>query len=170
MNKNDHTNISFVVDCILLIVQYLNPFSLGKKFISQTDQHYVNMVWERSKPKSLYKFICREENIMLSNQLDVTYQKPSKIVNEYVYYKKKTVELRQCFKEYQLIYQYVYSLLFPRIGPLYCFQERVKNQSTLCSATRSDRIRKKHAHHYSQHQLLNSRSSLKIMKTDQDCL
>ena len=122
LNKNDHTNISFVVECVLLIEQYLNPFSLGKKFISQTDQHYVNMVWERSKPKSLYKFICREENIMLSNQLDVTYQKPSKIVNEYVYYKKKTVELRQCFKEYQLIYQYVYSLLFPRIGPLYCFQ------------------------------------------------
>lgn len=51
---------------------------------------------------------------MLSNQLDVTYQKGNKIVNEYVYHEKKTVELRQYFKEYQLIYQYVYSLLFPK--------------------------------------------------------
>lgn len=35
-------------------------------------------------------------------------------MNEYVYHEKKTVELRQYFKEYQLIYQYVYSLLFPK--------------------------------------------------------
>lgn len=51
---------------------------------------------------------------MLSKQLDVTYRKTNKIVNEYVYHEKKTVELRQYFKEYQLIYQYVYSLLFPK--------------------------------------------------------
>lgn len=59
-NKNDHTNISFVFDCISLILQNLNPFSLEKKPKSQIHQHYVKMIWERCTQKSLCKFICGE--------------------------------------------------------------------------------------------------------------
>lgn len=103
LNKNDYTNISFVVDWILFIVQNLNAFSLERKFNSQTVQHYVDMLWKRSMSRSLYKIICREENFMPLNQLDVTYQKANKIVSGYISHEKNTVELDQYFKEYQLI-------------------------------------------------------------------
>ena len=40
------------------------------------------------------------------------YQKVTKIVQEYVQKEKKPVELDQYFRQYQLIYQYAYNLLF----------------------------------------------------------
>ena len=101
LNKNDYTNISFVVDWILFIVQNLNAFSLERKFNSQTVQHYVGMLWKRCMSRSLYKIICREENFTPLNQLDVT--KANKIVSRYISHEKNTVELDQYFKEYQLI-------------------------------------------------------------------
>ena len=105
LNKSDHTNISFEVDCYSFIVQNSNPFSLERKFNSLTDQHYVNMMWEKCMPKSFYRFICLKENFILLNQLNVTYQKANKIVNYYIFCEKKTVELHQYFKQFQLIYQ-----------------------------------------------------------------
>ena len=33
LNKNDHMNILFVLDCISFITQNLNPFLLERKFI-----------------------------------------------------------------------------------------------------------------------------------------
>lgn len=53
--------------------------------------------------RSMYKIICREENFMPLNELDVTYQKANKIVSGYISHEKNTVELDQYFKEYQLI-------------------------------------------------------------------
>ena len=86
-------------------------FSLERKFNFLTDQHDVNMMWEKYMAKSFDKFICLEENFMLLNQLEVTYQKNSKIVNDLISHEKKNVQ--QCFEEFQLIYQNVYNLLFP---------------------------------------------------------
>lgn len=60
LNKNDRTNISFMFDCISLILQNLNLFSLEKKPKSQIHQHYVKMTWQKCMQKSLCKFICGE--------------------------------------------------------------------------------------------------------------
>ena len=114
LNKNDHSNVSFVLDYISFIMQNLNLFSLERKFNSQTDQHYVNILWEKCLSKRLYRIVCREENFMILNQWNVTNQKATKIVEENVQKMKKTVALHEYFREYQLIYQYVYSLLFPK--------------------------------------------------------
>ena len=128
LNKNDDAIISFAVDCYSFIAQNLNPFTLKRKFSSVTDQHYVNMMWEKCMPKSFHKFIFLEENFMLLNQLEVTYQKANKIANEYILHEKKTIELHQYFKEFQLIFQYVYSLLFPKYVNLNQ-KYKVKNRS-----------------------------------------
>ena len=34
LNKNDHLNISFVIDCFSFIIKNINPFSLERKFTS----------------------------------------------------------------------------------------------------------------------------------------
>ena len=81
--RNDHANVSFVIDCIYFIVQNVNPFSLERKFNYQTDQHYLNMLLEK----------CREENFMVLNQLHVNYQKATKIVQEYDQKDEKSGEL-----------------------------------------------------------------------------
>ena len=100
---------------LLIVIHLLRKiwilFSLERKFNFLTDQHDVNMMWEKYMAKSFDKFICLEENFMLLNQLEVTYQKNSKIVNDFISHEKKNVQ--QCFEEFKLIYQNVYNLLFP---------------------------------------------------------
>ena len=94
---------------------------MERKFNSQIDQHYVNILWEKCLSKRLYRIVCPEENFMILNQWDVTNQKATKIVEvkkkkkkKERKKKKKTIALHEYFREYQLIYQYVYNLMFPK--------------------------------------------------------
>ena len=71
------------------------------------------MMWVKCIPNELYKFICMKENFMLFNQLEVTYQKPNKILIDIITINpNKTRELHQYFNKFQVIYQYVHSVLF----------------------------------------------------------
>ena len=115
LNKNDYINVSFTIDCYSFIVQNLNLFLLGKKFNSNQDQNYVNMMWVKCIPNELYKVICLKEKFMLLNLLEVTYEKANKIVMDCTAINpNKTRELYQYFHKVQVIYQYVYSMIFPK--------------------------------------------------------
>ena len=108
--RNDHANVSFVINCIYFIVQNVNPFFLERKFNYQTDQHYLNMLLEK----------CREENFMVLNQLHVNYQKATKIVQEYDQKDEKSGELHQLFGQYQLILRI---LIQPTVSEI-CYLEQ----------------------------------------------
>lgn len=73
LNKNDHLNVSFVIYCISFITQDLNALSLERKFISQADQQYVYMQWEKCIPNEFYRFICQNISFIALNQLHVTH-------------------------------------------------------------------------------------------------
>ena len=89
-------DISFIIECYSFITQNRNPFSRERKFSSVTAQYYVNMMWQKCIPNSVFKFICCKKNFMLLNQLELTYQKG--IQNE-----KKTEDLHLYFQKFQLI-------------------------------------------------------------------
>lgn len=58
------------------------------------------MIWEKCIPDSLYKFICCKVSFMLLNQLEVTYQKASQILNNFIQNEKKTADLHLYFQEF----------------------------------------------------------------------
>lgn len=102
------------------------------------------MMWEKCLLKSLYEFICRKENIMVSNQLDVTFQKTNKFANECIYHEKKTCPNS---KENQLIYEYVYNLLFLEYVALNK-KYWVENQSNFMLCYKELQDSKKEGHHH----------------------
>ena len=55
-------NKSFVIDCFSFILLYLNPFYLERKFETIIERDYVNLIWSYMMSKTLYNFICMEDN------------------------------------------------------------------------------------------------------------
>ena len=160
LNKNDHAKISFVLDCISFIVQNFNLFSSEHKFNSQTDQHYVN-IWKKCLPKSLYKFICCKENVMVLNQLHVTYQKATKIVEKYVHKEKETSKLHSVFDNTSWFTNTCTAYYFRKIL-LWTRNTELKIGPTLRSAIKNGSILKWKA----IHQLLtNWQNCLRVLKT-----
>ena len=41
-------------------------------------------MWEKCIPSDLYKYICKNDNFMLLNQLELTYQKANKIIKIFI--------------------------------------------------------------------------------------
>ena len=60
------------------------PFLLERKVDRVENRNYVNMMWEKCIPNDLYKHICKNDNFMLLNQLEFTYQKANKIIKIFI--------------------------------------------------------------------------------------
>ena len=70
-------------------------------------------MWEKCIPKELYKYICLGDNFILLNQLEVAYQKANTFVKNFIKKNSKGMQLLQdIFKNYWLIFQYVYAIIF----------------------------------------------------------
>ena len=53
---------------------------------------------------------------MFLNQLEITFQKANKIVIDFAASDSDKIrKLHQYFREFQLVYQYVYTMLFPNM-------------------------------------------------------
>ena len=111
-------NVLFVIYCISFITQDLNALSLERKFISQADQQYVYMQWEKCIPNEFYRFICQNISFIALNQLHVTHGRANDIVREFVSVKCCSSFVGY-FEEYEFAQQYVYSMLFPKFVMLY---------------------------------------------------
>ena len=65
----------------------------------------------------------REENFMVLNQLHVNYQKATKIAQEYDQKDKKSGELDQLFRQYQLILK---TLIQPTVSEKCCLEQEMR--------------------------------------------
>lgn len=114
LNKNDDFNRSFVVNLYKILTQNFNPFSLDRKFIKQNDQQIIYVLCEKYVPPGFYKFICRKDNFMFLNGLNVTGHKRAKLFTNLQRRKILKWKSFELFWRYQLIYQRFYSLLFTK--------------------------------------------------------
>ena len=71
LNKNNHLDISLVIDSYSFLTKNVNPFSLERTFSSVNDQQYVYMLWEKCIPNEFYKLVCKNNNFISLSQLNV---------------------------------------------------------------------------------------------------
>ena len=69
---------------LTFITWNLNPLSVERNLDTVQDRNYVTMMWGKCITNDLYKYICKNNNFMLLNQLGVTYQKAKKIIKMFI--------------------------------------------------------------------------------------
>ena len=98
-------------------MENLNPLGLDRKLETQTERNHVKMVWDKSLPSKFRLFVLTVKNYLALSETQVTYQKASSIVHEFIY--KNRVEnltlLKAALIENIELIRYVYSTYFPEI-------------------------------------------------------
>ena len=72
------------------------------------------MLWEECIPQGYYNSVKRPENFEILNSTKTTFKDVKKIVQSYLQLSNTWSETIRFFTSYYSIYQYVYSLLFPK--------------------------------------------------------
>ena len=120
VKKTDYENRSFVIDCFSFLLLYLNPFYLERKFESEIERDYVNVLWSFMMPGTLYNFICREENFKILNKVKLKFNQASEIIklfleDESISSQQQQFDtLKSYLIEHAKSYQFIYANLFPR--------------------------------------------------------
>ena len=70
ISKIDFYNESFILDVYVLLVKYLNPFSLSRKVSDKTKHEMVYMLWRERIPAEFYRYTCEEKNFIYLNGRD----------------------------------------------------------------------------------------------------
>ena len=84
IKNSDYENRSFVINCFSFLLLYLNPFYLERKFETNSDRDYVNVLWSFMMPQTLYNFICRDDNFKTLNKLKLKFQDANEIVKLFI--------------------------------------------------------------------------------------
>ena len=109
----DFDNASFIIDCFTYILFNLNLFLWNKN--STLGAEYVTMLWNHFIPDEFYIYIYRNDNFIVINKLSLKYQNAFDIINNFILEEKNNfVLLKELFKKNALLYQYIYSNLFPK--------------------------------------------------------
>ena len=120
IKKNDYENRSFVIDCFSFLLLYLNPFYLERKFKSEIERDYVNMLRSYLMPGTLYNFICRDDNFKILNKVKLKFNQANEIIKLFIEdetissQKQQFDTLKNYLIENAKLYQFVYANLFPR--------------------------------------------------------
>ena len=120
IKKNDYENTSFVIDCFTFLTLYLNPFYLERKFESEIERDFVNVLWSFMMPGTLYNFICKDENFKILNKLKLKFNEVNEIIKLFIednsiYSQQQQIDtLKSYLVENAKLYQFIYSNLFPR--------------------------------------------------------
>ena len=108
-------NVSFIINCFTYIFFNLNPFFLEWKFNFKSNRDYVKMLWNYLIPNEFYIYICRNDNFIALNKLLLKYQNAFDIISNFILVESNNfVSFKEFFKKYVLLYQYIYSNLFPK--------------------------------------------------------
>ena len=111
----DFDNAPLIIDYFTYILFNLNPFFLEQKFDDKSDTEYVKMFWNYLAPNEFYIYICRNDNFIVLNKPSLKYQNAFDIVNYFILEENNNfVLLKDFFKKNALLYQYIYSNLFPK--------------------------------------------------------
>ena len=106
--SSDFEKNNFVVDVFLFLIQNLNPTMLDRKFDSDIERDYVEMLWEKCVPSQLCKFVYLKDNFTQLCQPQITFQKANNIVKNFVQQDEVNIELlRQHLKDHAVIYQFL---------------------------------------------------------------
>ena len=115
LKRIDFDNASFIIHCYTYILFNLHPFSLERKFDNKRDTGYVETLWNYVIPNNFYIYICRNDNFIALNKLSLKYQNGLDILNRFILEDSNNfLLLKECFKKNALLYQYIYSTLFPK--------------------------------------------------------
>ena len=120
IKDKDYQNRSFVIDIFSFFILYLNPFYLERKFESNIERDYVNVLWSFLMPETLYNFICRDENVKTLNKIKLKFPHAIEIVKLFIEDESIGTQEQQfnTLKDYLIknakIYQFIFGNLFPR--------------------------------------------------------
>ena len=115
--EEDFKKPSFITDVATFLIQNLNPFALDRKLETDTERNHVKMIWDKCLLQKFTLFILMQKNYLMLSETQVTYQKASDILNEFL--EQNQTEnfdlLKESLVENINLIRYVYSTLFPEV-------------------------------------------------------
>ena len=139
ISDKDFQNANFVIDMLSYILLYIKPFFLMVTYSDREQQDMVKMLWEKCLPIRFYEHI-----ILNSGKLN--FNQAKQIVLSYVQQPDIWQELLKTVIKNQVIYQYIYSMLFP-LNYLQTnkYGIKIRNGFSLCySEWLNDKFKKEH--------------------------
>ena len=104
ISDKDFQNANFVIDMLSYILLYIKSFFLTVAYSDREQQDMVKMLWEKCLPIRFYEHI---------NSGKLNFNHAKQIVLSYVLQPDIWQELIKTVIKNQVIYQYIYSMLFP---------------------------------------------------------
>ena len=115
ITKVDYRNENFVVDCFTFLILYLNPFYLERKFESNVEREFVNVLWLFLMPNNLYNYIHQNDNMTTLIKLKVKYPDAKKIILDFLKHDQGNLKVLSDYLEKNgILYQFLYGNLFPK--------------------------------------------------------
>ena len=112
--EKDLSNICFIIDVFSFITMDLKPFFLSHCYFDVEDREMIKMLWEECISQGYYYYVKKLENFEIINSTKAAFKDVKKIVQNYLTQPNTWSEIIRYFSSYYGIYQYVYSLLFPK--------------------------------------------------------
>ena len=115
ITKLDYKNENFVVDCFTFLILYLNPFYLERKFESNVEREFINVLWLFLMPNNLYDYIHQNDNMTTLIKLKVKYPDAKKIILDFLKHDQGNLKVLSNYLEKNgILYQFLYGNLFPK--------------------------------------------------------
>ena len=115
ITKLDYRNQNFVVDCFTFLILYLNPFYLERKFESNVEREFINVLWLFLMPNNLYDYIHQNDNMTTLIKLKVKYPDAKKIILDFLKHDQGNLKVLSDYLEKNgILYQFLYGNLFPK--------------------------------------------------------
>ena len=146
ISNKDFQNASFVIDMLSYILLYIRPFFVTVTYSDREQQDMGKMLWEKCSPIRFYEHIKLSENFEILNSGKLNFNQTKQIVLSYVQQPDIWQELMKTVIKNQVIYQYIYSMLFP-LNYLQTnkYGIKIRNGFSLCySEWLNDKFKNKH--------------------------
>ena len=111
----DYKNKNFVIDCFTFMILYLNPFYLERKFETNVERDFVNVLWTFLMPSKLYDHITGNDNMKTLNKIKIKYQDAKDIMIAFLFNDPTNINILSDFLEKNaILYQFLFGNLFPK--------------------------------------------------------
>ena len=114
VSDKDFVHAGFIIDMLTYIVMDLRPFFLNSIYFEEENRDMIKMLWEKCLPKRFYEHVKLPENFQILNSGKINFKQAKAIVHSYVQLPDVWQEMLKYVKIYHGVYQYIYSLLFPK--------------------------------------------------------
>ena len=115
ITATDYRNKNFVIDCFTFMILYLNPFYLERKFETNIERDFVNVLWTFLMPSKLYNHITENDNMKTLNKIKIKYQDAKNIMITFLFNDPSNLKVLSDFLEKNAtLYQFLFGNLFPK--------------------------------------------------------